>query len=833
MNIWTPRSIGWQQAVCATLALVGVFFIAIGPASAASMVVAAEKAAAASTSSSSSDDASSVAKELAPLTVEERSALIGRMTDAQARDLLLYYLSETAPAAATAGGSTTAASWIETVRSKGTAIRDNLSTILSRSDDLFSEYIGHMNEKLGITVGAGGLWFVARYLLLFVMVGGLVEFVYRYLTRGMVARYEAAPVDTVREKLTRALGQLVHGLGAIGCFVAGYVGIFLLFWTGGDIARRDFVIVVLLAILITRVSVAVVRFVFLPNHPRWRIMPVDDEAAAHFVRGTRRQLILGTALLLFGTLGKMWGVDHDVWRLGALVSAIIFTASVCVFLWRYRRHMLNAFEAAIGDRRVPRWAEGAAGWGWYALAVGYVVVAFAIGTYDLLLGYPFDPLDAVLGFFILFVANPYLTAVVSGILVPEMGAAPENVRPVVYVTDPDDGEVVATTIDAAPSEAGEVPTDAEVEAAVEASPAVMGDRRVLGRVISISVLVVSLATFAAVIGVNVFSTTDEYPIAQFMLRVLLNVGVIALLGYVAWAFIANWIDRKLAEEQALSPMADEHEEGPMMSSGTRLQTILPIIRKFIQISIALIAVMVILASMGVNIAPLIAGAGVIGLAVGFGAQTLVKDLISGLFFLMDDAFRIGEYIEAGSVAGTVEKFNARSLVLRGYLGAVYTVPYGDLGKVTNYSRDWVIMKLRFRVPYDTDIDLVRKIFKKIGQDMMEDEELGPNFIQPFKSQGVIKMDDSAFIVSGKFMTKPNKQWGVRKAVYERVQAAFRQYGIKFAPKRVIVDVPTAEEMEEDDATEDAAEAATAKAARNAAAITTAAAAAAVATEEKT
>lgn len=781
-------------------------------------------------------DASATASELAPLTAEERSSLIGRLTDEQARDLLIYYLAETAPEADAAGDTTAAAHSIGALQAKGTAVRDNLAIVFSRFDDLFGEYIGHMEEKLRITIGAGGLMFVLRYLLLFVAAGGIAEFIYRYLTRGMVARYEAAPVETERQKLTRAGSQLLHGLGAIALFAVGYAGTFLLFWTG-DIPRRDFVIVVLLAILITRVSVAIVRFVFLPKHPAWRIMPVDDEAAAHFVRGTRRQLILGTTLLLFGTLGMMWGVDRDVWRLAALLSGIIFTISICVFLWRYRRHALRAVEAAIEDGSVPRWAEDAAGWGWYALAVGYVIVAFLIGTYDLLLGYTFDPVDAVIGFFILFIANPYVTALATGLLVPEPGASGIAAPRRVYVTDPDDGERVPTTIDVMPAETADAaattasdgtPSAAEVEAAVEASPAVIGDRRVLRRVISIAVLVLSLAAFAAVIGVNVFSSTQEYPIAQFLLRVLLNVGVIALLGYVGWSFIASAIDRKLAEEHAKSPMEEEEGEGPMMSSGTRLQTILPIVRKFVQISIAVIAVMVILASMGVNIAPLIAGAGVIGLAVGFGAQTLVKDLISGLFFLMDDAFRIGEFIECGDVAGTVEKFNARSLVLRGYLGAVYTVPYGDLGKVTNYSRDWVIMKLRFRVPYDTDIDLVRKIFKKIGREMLEDEDLGPNFIQPFKSQGVIKMDDSAFIVSGKFMTKPNKQWGVRKAVYERVQAAFKEYGIKFAPKRVIVDVPHAEDMEDEE--ENVSAPRPAQAAREATAV--AAAGAAIAAESK-
>ncbi len=741
-----------------------------------------------------SGDAEQVASELAPLSATDRSALIGRLTDEQARDLLLFYLDETAPAAGAAGDVTTAALSIATLQAQGTAIRANLDAVLGQFGNLFPEYARKMDERLGIGIGQGGLLMVIGYLLLMSAVGLAAEYGFRHLTRGIIARNEARSAETVREKLTGAGVQFLHDLLAVAAFGVGFVVIFFALWEG-DTARRDFVIVVLMAILITRVTVAIVRFIYMPRHPAWRIMPADDEAAAHFVRGTRRQIIVGVVLLLFGTLGAMWGVDEDTWRLGALLSGIVFTLTVSVFLWRYRRYMIRGVEAAIVDGDVPAWAEAAAGWGWYVLAVCYVVLSFILGTYALLLGNSFDPTAAVLGFFVLFVFNPFITAIATGLFVPDPSEVVDHsAQRRVYVTDPDDGVSVPAKLEPEPSQSEE----ADVEAAIEHAPAVVQDRRMLRRVISVTVLVLSLAAFAMVVGIDIFSKTAEYPIAQFLIRVLLNVGVIALLGYVGWSFIARWIDRKLAEEQAKSPIAQEVEEGPMQASGTRLQTILPIIRKFIQISIAVIALMVILASMGVNIAPLIAGAGVIGLAIGFGAQTLVKDLISGLFFLMDDAFRIGEFIESGPVSGTVERFNARSLVLRGYLGAVYTVPYGDLGMVTNYSRDWVIMKLRFRVPYDTDIDMVRKIFKKIGQEMLEDEELGPNFLQPFKSQGVIKMDDSAFIVSGKFMTKPNKQWGVRKAVYERVQAAFKHYGIKFAPKRVIVDVPNAADMEDED-----------------------------------
>ena len=222
------------------------------------------------------------------------------------------------------------------------------------------------------------------------------------------------------------------------------------------------------------------------------------------------------------------------------------------------------------------------------------------------------------------------------------------------------------------------------------------------------------------------------------------------------------------------------------AGASRVETMMPLIRRFFQITIVVISIMIMLSSLGINIGPLIAGAGVVGLAVGFGAQTLVTDVISGLFYLIDDAFRTGEYVDIGVVKGRVEKMNVRSLVLRHHRGALNTVPYSEIKHLKNYSRDWVIMKLVFRVTYDTDVNQVKKIFKKIGQDLLADPVLGPGFIEPFKSQGVLLMEDSAMIVRGKFMAKPGEQFMIRNEIYNRVQKAFDEDGIKFAHRRVLV-----------------------------------------------
>jgi small-conductance mechanosensitive channel len=191
-------------------------------------------------------------------------------------------------------------------------------------------------------------------------------------------------------------------------------------------------------------------------------------------------------------------------------------------------------------------------------------------------------------------------------------------------------------------------------------------------------------------------------------------------------------------------------------------------------------VMLVLSGLGVNIGPLLAGAGVLGLAIGFGAQTLVKDILTGVFFLMDDAFRIGEYIQSGSYKGTVEAFGMRSVKLRHHRGPIFTVPFGELKAIQNMSRDWVIDKFNIGITYDSDIGMAKKLIKQIGKELAADPEYGPMFIEPLKMQGVEKFSDFAVEIRVKMMAKPNQQFGIRRRAFSMIKKAFDANGVKFA-----------------------------------------------------
>jgi len=285
----------------------------------------------------------------------------------------------------------------------------------------------------------------------------------------------------------------------------------------------------------------------------------------------------------------------------------------------------------------------------------------------------------------------------------------------------------------------------------------------------------AVALLAWAWGINHVTLLAQDTLFTRLARGALSAVVIVLLADAAWQLMKVAIDRKLGE--AWDPgQPDTHEA----RRRARLRTLLPVLRNILFAVVIAAAGMMALSALGVEIAPLIAGAGVIGVAIGFGAQTLFRDIISGVFYLLDDAFRVGEYIQSGTYKGTVESFSLRSVKLRHHRGPVYTVPFGMLGAVQNMSRDWVIDKLTVGVTYDTDLDKVKKLIRQIGKELAQDAELAPHFIEPLKMQGVEQFGDFAIQIRMKMMTKPNEQFVIRRRAYAMIKKAFDANGIKFA-----------------------------------------------------
>ncbi|MBV9585709.1 MAG: mechanosensitive ion channel family protein [Alphaproteobacteria bacterium] len=258
-------------------------------------------------------------------------------------------------------------------------------------------------------------------------------------------------------------------------------------------------------------------------------------------------------------------------------------------------------------------------------------------------------------------------------------------------------------------------------------------------------------------------------------------AVTLFVAYLAWELIRLAIDRNLQNMPGGPKMPGAGDDEEEATPASRLQTILPMMRAFFGVAIGLIAVLIVLSRLGVDTAPLIAGAGVFGLAVSFGSQSLVRDIISGLFYMWDDAFRVGEYIDTGRLKGTVESLGVRSVKLRHHNGPLHTIPYGQLGAVTNQSRDFATIKFNLRLEPGTDIELVRKTAKQIGLAMQEDSpEVASEVILPLKMQGIAEVADNAVVFRFKFTARPIKPSWIQREYLKRIYKVFAEKGINFA-----------------------------------------------------
>ncbi|MCP5082285.1 MAG: mechanosensitive ion channel family protein [Alphaproteobacteria bacterium] len=519
-----------------------------------------------------------------------------------------------------------------------------------------------------------------------------------------------------------------------------------------------------------RVTRAVMFNIIVPDVPNYRLFNFEDETAQSFYRALIGIMSVAAAMLGICLWMEALGLDLNSHKLALIIAGALI---IIMFIGLYVRYRTALTQVILGPGvhgYYPLWRRAISKI-WLPGTIIYLVSAYCVAVIRLLLDLP-----SANG----LVFGPLLVAVVVlalfgvGLIIIDWYFDPRPAQEQKSGEQAAEIELVEGEIVAADEEAAEAHLEEDYN---------LGLRPIFKRLVERGYAI--LLTFAG-IGVIMELWGFDFENQANPALNFLDIILVSFAGYMAYQAVKIWTDYQIAMEEPVPAHGGDGGEAEMGVGQSRLATLLPIFRNFLLITIVTIAGMIVLAEMGVDIAPLFAGAGVIGLAVGFGAQTLIRDVFSGAFFLMDDAFRKGEYIDLGEVKGTVEKISIRSFQLRHHNGPLNTVPFGEIRFLKNFSRDWVMMKLKLRVTYDTDVEKVRKLVKKLGQELLEHPEIGPMFLQPLKSQGVYAMEDSAMIIRVKFMTKPGDQFMTRKFVYARIQELFEQNGIKFAHRQVTV-----------------------------------------------
>jgi len=268
-----------------------------------------------------------------------------------------------------------------------------------------------------------------------------------------------------------------------------------------------------------------------------------------------------------------------------------------------------------------------------------------------------------------------------------------------------------------------------------------------------------------------------------MIGNVLSIGLELFVALAIWEVFASAIERYLS---GLDDTGTPRR--------TRIRTLLPLLRTAMLSVLVVLTSLIILSHIGVDITPLLAGAGVIGVAIGFGSQALVKDIITGLFILMEDQIAVGDVVDVGrDRAGVVEAITIRTIRLRDQTGAVYTIPFSEVTTVKNLTRDFAYVVARITISYKEDIDRVVEILRQVSEQLMADDDLRPLILDPFDYQGVDALDTSSVVLLVRIRTVASKQAIVGRAFNRLVKMAFDAHGIssRDPTPMVILETPTA------------------------------------------
>ncbi|QHF05208.1 mechanosensitive ion channel [Pseudomonas asturiensis] len=292
-------------------------------------------------------------------------------------------------------------------------------------------------------------------------------------------------------------------------------------------------------------------------------------------------------------------------------------------------------------------------------------------------------------------------------------------------------------------------------------------------VLRIALAITFIEVLGRIWGFSMFEFAQRNTLGRVISESLSSIGLIFLVTWLLWVVLDTAI------QEALKPPIN-HRSGRHPS--TRVKTILPLVRNAVKIVLVVICAITTMANLGINVAPLLAGAGVVGLAIGFGSQQLVQDVITGLFIIVEDTFSIGDWVVLSTGhSGTVESLTIRTVRLRDGKGFVHSVPFGQIKAVTNQSRQFAYAFFSVQFTYDSDIDDALSLIREVGQSITEDVLLKNNLQGPLEVFGVDRMDLNGVVLTAQFRTSSGGQYAVGRAFNERLKRLVDKHpSVRFA-----------------------------------------------------
>ncbi|NKE44473.1 mechanosensitive ion channel [Roseomonas frigidaquae] len=505
------------------------------------------------------------------------------------------------------------------------------------------------------------------------------------------------------------------------------------------------------AYIVLRAVMALSRMIFSPASSHLRLVPCHDETAAYVTIWVRRIVavaIFGYAVAEAGLLfGLPWAAYDGILRLTALVVSLLL---VIVILQNRgaMADLLRAPDLKPGDqpdrmRRMLRTLRNRVADIWHLLAILWLMALWGVWALEVRDG--FERLLRV----------SLATLLIIGLakLVDELLRRAINRGFGI-------GHELARRYPGLEARANRyVP--------------------VLKGIVSGIIMVVTLLFLLEAWGVAAFAWFSRGQLGARLLGSLVSIGLTVIVAITVWevanAAIQRYLVRLSRDAQA--------------ARSARVRTLMPMLRTLLSGTILVFVALNVLTEIGINVAPLIAGAGVIGLAIGFGSQTLVRDVITGIFLLFEDAVAVGDVVSVGGLAGVVEQLSIRSIKLRAQDGSIHIIPFSAVTTVTNMTRDFSFAVLDVSVGYGEDTDRVVEVMREVAADIRADPKFNPIVRDELEVLGVERLADSGVLIRARIKGEPMARWSIGREFNRRIKQRFDQLGIEipYPHQKLIID----------------------------------------------
>jgi len=555
-----------------------------------------------------------------------------------------------------------------------------------------------------------------------------------------LAEAEAGQTEKLRRRLPAllllhrvpfALGHfLLDALPALVLLAVGYV------MAGSALAdgytTKLVILGVLHATVAYRLAVALMRLLVSPGIPRLRLVRISDHRAAHLLRWTRRL----AALVAFGYAAAEIGLLFGLYRAAyeALLRLISLAVLLCLVLivLQIRAPVAEHIRAADGHTGTLAMLRNRIATRWHMIAIFYLVALWLVWAFEVPNG--FSRLLQV-------VASAVVIAMLARLLaIAAYGALDRALR---------------------------------VSPAITATHPGLEARLRRYQPIGHALLTAAITGLAGVVlfqvwGVDAFSWFISGALGGRIVGALGTIGITLAIALVVWEATNAGIQLHLAR------LAREAQ----VTRSARLRTLLPMLRTTLLVTVFGVAGLMVLSEIGVNTGPLLAGAGVIGLAIGFGSQKLVQDIITGLFLVLENTMQVGDVVSLGGLSGTVEALSIRSIRLRAIDGSVHTVPFSAVTTVTNQTRDFDYAVVDVSVGLNEDPERVADLLRAVARDVRQDPHWKSAIRDDLDVMGVEKFLDTALVLRTRMKTVPGQRWAVAREMNRRIKARFDELAVE-------------------------------------------------------